>query len=149
MHTWKCTIKGVSTAYSMGLGYSKLPYKTTNGMIDGGFRTTGIPKGYLKLVVVSIPFTHALMRAFNLKPVLWNEYRLEYVFAKIPRFRDVVYSLAIDASCARDSFEDFCGNMGYDTDSRKALDTYLACQESGKKLIMMGYDVERILAWEL
>lgn len=28
-----------------------------------------------------------------------------------------------------DTLQDFCDNMGYDTDSRKALDIYLTCQE--------------------
>lgn len=29
-----------------------------------------------------------------------------------------------------ESFEDWCWNFGYDTDSRKALDTYLQCQKN-------------------
>lgn len=28
-----------------------------------------------------------------------------------------------------DTFDDWCGNFGYDTDSRKALDTFLKCQK--------------------
>jgi hypothetical protein len=28
-----------------------------------------------------------------------------------------------------DTFEDWCGEFGYDTDSRKALDTFLKCQK--------------------
>ena len=32
------------------------------------------------------------------------------------------------------TLQDFCDNMGYDTDSRKALDTYLACQEMATKI---------------
>lgn len=49
----------------------------------------------------------------------------------------VLHSLIMDWQCSRDSFEDFCANFGYDEDSRRALDTYLACQESGKKLLKM------------
>lgn len=62
----------------------------------------------------------------------------------------VIYSLIMDAQCSSESFEDFCFNCGYDTDSRKALDTYLACQESGRtvrKLLGKEYsDVEAALA---
>ena len=46
----------------------------------------------------------------------------------------VLYCLLSDMSCANDTFDDWCGNMGYDTDSRKALQTYLSCQENGTKL---------------
>lgn len=43
----------------------------------------------------------------------------------------VCYSLLQDGRCAEGSFEDFCADCGYDTDSRKALETYLACQKNG------------------
>lgn len=45
-----------------------------------------------------------------------------------PKAADVVYCLISDAQNGRETFEDFCSNYGYDTDSRKTLDTYLACQ---------------------
>ncbi len=50
---------------------------------------------------------------------------------KRPSLADVVSSLLSDAQCSADSFEDFCADCGYDTDSRKALETYLACQTIG------------------
>ena len=46
----------------------------------------------------------------------------------------VLYCLLLDMSCANDTFEEWCSNLGYDTDSRKALQTYLSCQENGTKL---------------
>ena len=52
---------------------------------------------------------------------------------KRPELPDVLNSLALDASGyenARD-FADFCGEYGYDTDSRKAEDIYRACQRGG------------------
>ena len=53
------------------------------------------------------------------------------------------------------SFEDFCNEFGYDTDSRRAAEAmYLACGETLKKLVtflggrdeyeQLAYDVERI-----
>lgn len=48
--------------------------------------------------------------------------------AVAPTAADVLSSLLSDAQSGMDTFEDFCGNLGYDTDSRAALDTYLACQ---------------------
>jgi hypothetical protein len=55
-----------------------------------------------------------------------------------PNAADVVSSLCSDARSGADTFEDFCGNFGYDTDSRKALDLYLQCQNIGR-------DVRRLL----
>jgi hypothetical protein len=45
-----------------------------------------------------------------------------------PTSADIAYSLMSDAQFGSETFEDFCANCGYDTDSRKAFDTYLACQ---------------------
>lgn len=48
--------------------------------------------------------------------------------AVAPTAAHVVASLMSDASSGLDTFEGYCSDLGYDTDSRKALDTYLACQ---------------------
>ena len=75
-----------------------------------------------------------------------------YTWAIVPKIKDILYALALDYSFAQDTFEDFCSNLGYDTDSRKALETYLKCQESGhklRKILKSKNAIERILAWEL
>lgn len=54
--------------------------------------------------------------------------------AKAPEPASVLHCLAMDARLAEDTFEDFCSCLGYDTDSRKALDTYLQCQKNGSDL---------------
>ena len=52
-----------------------------------------------------------------------------------PKVDDVVNCLMTDAnSVAGETFRDYCDNFGSDPDSRAALDTYLACQDT---LIMM------------
>ena len=51
-----------------------------------------------------------------------------------PEFKGVLYSLILDMQCGDENYQDFCDNYGYDQDSRKALKTYLACQENGNKL---------------
>ncbi len=61
-----------------------------------------------------------------------------------PNAASVLSSLIGDSICSLESFEDFCAELGYDTDSRKALATYLACQESGaaaRKLLMGDFDL--------
>lgn len=40
-----------------------------------------------------------------------------------------------------ETFEDFCDNFGYDTDSRKALENYLAVQDEYKNVIRLFGDV--------
>ena len=45
-----------------------------------------------------------------------------------PKHGDVLSSLLMDAQCGSDTFEDFCANLGYDSDSRKAESIYRECQ---------------------
>jgi hypothetical protein len=54
-----------------------------------------------------------------------------------PDIDSVIYSLVMDYMAGQDTFKDFCSDFGYDTDSRKALETYLACQGNGLKLIRL------------
>jgi hypothetical protein len=51
-----------------------------------------------------------------------------------PTVADVVASCLSDSNSAADTFEDFCDSLDYDTDSRKALETYLQCQAIGKHM---------------
>lgn len=51
-----------------------------------------------------------------------------------PTAAGVIYSVLLDANASNNTFEDFCDELGYDTDSRKTLKTYIACQENGTKL---------------
>lgn len=60
--------------------------------------------------------------------------QVTHAWVKVPTLHSVLECLIMDAECAQDSFDDFCVNMGYETDSRKALDTYLLCQSSGVRL---------------
>lgn len=51
-------------------------------------------------------------------------------FCKHPKPADVLWSLCQDASCVMncETFTDFCGEFGYDIDSRDAMRIYKACQ---------------------
>ncbi|HJS81267.1 MAG TPA: hypothetical protein VJ742_00365 [Nitrososphaera sp.] len=60
-----------------------------------------------------------------------------------PDAKGVLDCLLSDASCSLDSFEDFCSNCGYDSDSRKAYRLYTACVKSTarlQKLLGADYD---------
>ena len=51
-----------------------------------------------------------------------------------PDMLDVLGSLFMDAGSADETFEDWCSNLGYSDDSRKALAVYKACGRIAKKL---------------
>ena len=56
------------------------------------------------------------------------------VFVFVPTSASVLYSLLSDSESGQCTFHEFCEDLGYNEDSRKALDTYLACQNTGKQL---------------
>ena len=55
-----------------------------------------------------------------------------YVF--VPTSAVVLYCLLLDAERGQYTFHEFCQHYGFDEDSRKALDTYLVCQNTSMKL---------------
>lgn len=61
---------------------------------------------------------------------------------KKPNYDDVVYSLITDASGVEQSFDEWCSEYGYDSDSRKAFALYEGCQENAKKLRKTGVNIE-------
>lgn len=76
----------------------------------------------------SVYFPIVAKKAYNGHGILPTD---QYVPA--PTAANVLYSLLSDMTCGSDTFEDFCASFGYDEDSRKAHDIYLACQKSGSK----------------
>lgn len=56
-----------------------------------------------------------------------------------PTLDGLLSSLAMDSTAESQSFEDWCSDYGSDTDSRKAFETYTACQKSGKFLRGLGF----------
>lgn len=53
---------------------------------------------------------------------------------KPPTATDVLASLCLDGQAIGQSFEDWCDDCGYNTDSRKALDIYMLCQTNAERL---------------
>jgi hypothetical protein len=60
-----------------------------------------------------------------------------------PTIADLVSSLMLDASCGEISFEDFCSDFGYDSDSRSAERTHRACKRTHEALSRLMSDAER------
>ena len=59
-----------------------------------------------------------------------------------PNVCEVLDCLASDASFAADTFENFCSDLGYNTDSIKDLETYNTIQKQTKELrTLLGNDL--------
>ena len=69
---------------------------------------------------------------------------LKYSRPNVPDIVSVLYCLVSDAELGNDTFEDFCGNLGLDADSRKALETYLECQDTSAKFRALGVSFQAI-----
>lgn len=59
-----------------------------------------------------------------------------------PTLEEVVYALHSDANCVRhgQSFAEFCGEFGYDADSRKAEACFNACRDEWSGLVRLDAD---------
>jgi hypothetical protein len=63
-----------------------------------------------------------------------------------PTLAEVLDCLRSDAGCGAESFENFCSDCGYDSDSRKAYGVWEACKDSRAKLsALLGPDALRTL----
>lgn len=56
---------------------------------------------------------------------------------------DVLYSLVLDSQFSNETFDDFCDNLGYNSDSMKANEIYRACQKNTKKVGTFIKDLEQ------
>lgn len=59
---------------------------------------------------------------------------------------DVVSCLISDLNASENNtFESFCSDFGYDTDSRAALATFKACERSGRRIKqLLGDDLDKV-----
>lgn len=118
MDQWGCEFTNASKPkepeefdYFTGLGHRELPIsKISNTPIK--------PKSWDN---VQSPKELATWKEENKKPVA-------------PHAAGVLYSLILDSSACEQSFESWCSDLCYDSDSRKAYVIYEACQKNADKL---------------
>ena len=55
-----------------------------------------------------------------------------------PKLEDILECLIMDIQASQGSFDDFCDEFGYDSDSRKAFSIWEKCCENNKKLRSLG-----------
>jgi hypothetical protein len=65
---------------------------------------------------------------------LETEYHMGPALEQDPDAENVLSSLLLDASCGEMSFEEYCSDFGYDTDSRRHHKTWKACKKLAPKL---------------
>lgn len=77
------------------------------------------------------------------------DYWMGQALTREPDAASVLSSLLLDASACDQSFEEWCGEFGYDTDSRTAESTYQQCVKIGNKLqAFLGDDYEEFRSAE-
>lgn len=69
------------------------------------------------------------------RSLAWEDARKAHCKPKAPHVATVLHSLILDSDALGQSFATWCDEFGYDSDSRKALRTYEACQENAEKLL--------------
>jgi hypothetical protein len=60
-----------------------------------------------------------------------------------PSLDNVLDCLVSDALSSAQNFDDWCDNFGYSIDSRKALEIYMTCQETAKKLRLARVPIDK------
>lgn len=75
------------------------------------------------------------LRSVSKRMLAWEKHYKNYPDKpQAPHPADVLHSIILDSSAVGQSFESWCSDFGYDTDSRKAYATYEACQKNADKL---------------
>ena len=96
------------------------------------------------------PMTHYKVRLRAGRRSMTLHFSMGMAHTREPEVADVLDCLASDSASFENarSFEDWCSDYGYDTDSRKAERTYRAIQrQAGKLQRVLGEDAYQALLW--
>lgn len=117
-----------------GKELARLPYKMGTGLIDW----KAVCTDWKTTSAEAQNFIQHMQRGSSRLTAETQSRAVGYAlsaFAKAVKPAEVLASYARDAQDASgQSFEEWCANYGSDTDSRKALETYLACQAGESKV---------------
>lgn len=120
-HEWLVVFDGkVTTSYYTGLGHRVgLGYTSRNGYSYKELSGKNLTQhGFEQLLQCSKP--------------------------KAPTLKDILYSLQSDASAVGENFEEWCNNLGYSSDSIKAMEIYKACIETAGLLRGLGFNLKEL-----
>jgi hypothetical protein len=118
---WLVVINGQRFDYYTGIGHRKIDMTTCWGTKWSGDSKYVIQNRHKLRISVLVECS---------KPVT-------------PKFDSILACLVHDAVGSAQTFDDWCSGYGYDTDSRKALQSYIGCQETAKKLRLARVPLEK------
>lgn len=121
MFHFEVTINGQSFDYMMGVGHAKEPQAGLRFHVCGE-HTDNIPKDWR---------TSRTVFATEFRSIWFNDAK-SHPTVDLP---SVVECLLSDAQSGSLSFEHFCSEFGYDSDSRSAQATHNACRDNLCKMV--------------
>jgi len=143
MNHWLCTLQygnnRMSTYFSQGQGYMKVPANWEKLLHK---ETYSPHKKY-------VPAPQSLLMS---RKSMHSAFLRQYGKLAEPELADVLDCLASDASGFDNSrsFEEWAGEYGYDTDSRKAEKTYLTVKNQALELkSFLGREAYETLLWNV
>lgn len=77
---------------------------------------------------------HSKKVNFHSNSDYWSDKEMKYLVPVKPKNSDIMYSLLSDADAGNYSFQDFCDNFGYSSDSIKAFNIYQECEKTSKNI---------------
>lgn len=127
---WAVIINGETFDYKTGIGHRKVRKGYEGGKNWKGFKDEA---------------TYYLNGRFkqDKKNLLEVNKKIDYHTQVKPlNIDDVLYSLIMDSYTAEETFEDFCSEFGYDSDSRKAMQIWEDCRNNAKRVKKFIPDLE-------
>ena len=116
--SWRFTMKNQSFEYFTGLGQRE--DVTADTKKRAAYEFTGLTE---KDAAGQTPYGRRYLQRVQ-----------ELREPQIPPIAGPLNSLILDGDACSASFASWCDSYGFDVDSRKALDTYMTCQENSDKL---------------
>ena len=103
-----------------------------------------------------IDFNFKLVRAADVNGKSWEEKANQFLVSingetfdfymgsqkHEPTLDACLYALCMDAEAEKMTFEEWCQEFGFNSDSIKDLKTYQQCVENGRRLSLAGVDIE-------
>jgi hypothetical protein len=115
--------------YTVYVNDEGFEYSTGTGYIHTIKKAKKLKEGGKVLKKIELSDTDIRAVFPKVKEVLYPPF-----YAEVPTVESVLECLFLDAEACHSCFEDWCSECGYDTDSRKAEETYKACVQNGLKL---------------
>ncbi len=131
MYKWSCTLANgaarMTTTYSAGAGHASV--------FDSAGQAGIVLRREKRLGAPVLRATPELLRGVGARSISVHDVEHKVLVPRAPQVADLLQCLAGDAqSGAVGSFEAFCSDCDYDTDSRRAEAVYRACQKTNCEL---------------